>query len=98
MPIRDVNYSAPANATAGLASTEAVAENGSRTYLLIVNDSDTVVYLAIGATAVVGKGIRRNANGGSFEMLRDVGGNFSHQVVNAISSAAGKILTIQEAT
>lgn len=98
MPVRNVKYSAPASVTVGATDTVVLAENGARTYLLLVNDSDTTIYLGIGATAVVNKGIRLNANGGSFEMLRDVGGNFSHQAVNAISTAAGKNLTVQEAT
>ncbi len=98
MPVRDVKYSAPASVSVGTSTTVVLAENGARTYLLLVNDSDTTIYLAVGAPAVVNKGIRVNANGGAFEMIRDVGGNFSHQAVNAISSAAGKNLTIQEAT
>lgn len=98
MPVRDVKYSAPDNATVGATTTVVLAENGARTYLLLVNDSDTVIYLGIGAAAVLNKGPRLNANGGAFEMIRDVGGNFSPQAVNAIASAAGKNLTIQEAT
>ncbi len=97
MPIRDVIYSAPDNATVGATTTVVLAANGSRTYLLLVNDSDSVIYLAIGAPAVVGSGIRLNANGGACEMIKDVGGNWSLQAVNAISTAAGKNLTIQEA-
>jgi len=50
-------------------STTILAANSSRSYASIVNDSDTVVYLAIeGGTAVVGSGLRINANGGSFEI------------------------------
>ena len=97
MPVRDVKYSAPSNVSVGVATTIVLAENGARTYLLLVNDSDTVIYLAIGAPAELNKGIRLNANGGAFEMIRDIGGNWSPQAVNAISTAAGKNLTIQEA-
>lgn len=97
MPIRDVSYLAPTSATVGVATAEAVAANGERKYLLLVNDSDSVIYLGVGFDAVLNKGIRLNANGGAFEMLRDVGGNFSMQAVNAISTGAGKNLTVQEA-
>lgn len=49
-------------------STTIVAANSYRRYLIIVNDSDTVIYLAFGAAAVVNSGVRLNANGGAYEM------------------------------
>ena len=39
-----------------------------RRYVILCNDSDTVIYLSIDLAAVVGEGIRLNANGGSYEM------------------------------
>lgn len=50
------------------ASTTILAVNTDRLYAVIVNDSDTVIYIALGAAAVVNSGIRLNANGGSFEI------------------------------
>ncbi len=50
------------------ASTIVVVANDNRTDLEIVNDSDIVVYLARGNAAVIGSGIRLNANGGSYTM------------------------------
>jgi len=50
------------------ASTIIVPANEQRVDLKIVNDSDSIVYLARGNTAVVGSGIRLNANGGTLNM------------------------------
>jgi len=35
---------------------------------VIVNDSDVVIYLGVGAAAVLNQGIRLNANGGAYEI------------------------------
>ena len=58
------------NATAGVtdASVIVVVANEQRADIEIVNDLDVVVYLARGDVAVVGSGIRLNANGGSYSM------------------------------
>ena len=45
-----------------------VPANEHRADLKIVNDLDVVVYLARGNVAVVGDGMRLNANGGAFNM------------------------------
>ena len=79
----------------GTDSTEVAAFNSERRYLALVNDSDTDVYLALGEDAVLNKGIRLNASGGSYEMLE--GQNLYTGAVNAIASAATKRLTVQEA-
>ncbi len=81
--------------TAGVASGAALAANTSRKYVLLVNDSDAVIYLKIGAAAVLNAGIRLNANGGSYEMSA-VYGNLDTRVINAISSAADKALLVTE--
>ena len=51
-----------------ITSTEVLAAQTKRKYCVIVNDSDTVIYLAIGAAAALNSGIRLNANGGVFEL------------------------------
>ncbi len=94
-PIRDVRYIAPANVSVDATTTIVLPENGARTYLLLVNDSNEKIYLGIGSPAVAGKGPRLNAEGGFFEMIRDR--NLSNQPINAISASGGKNLTIQEA-
>ncbi len=53
-------------ATVGAVSTLLLAENQSRVEAIFVNDGDESVYLARGNAAVIGSGIRLNANGGSY--------------------------------
>ena len=67
--------------------------NPARRYLLIVNDSDTVAYLALGIPAVANQGIRLNASGGSYEI------NFTNPftgAIHAISLGATKKLMVTE--
>ena len=45
-----------------------LAANANRKYALIVNDSVTDMYISLGTAAVPYRGIRINANGGSYEM------------------------------
>lgn len=90
------NPSAPAYATVGAASVVALAANSRREYACFTNDSDAVIYLALGHTAVINRGIRINVNGGSYEMSR-AQGNLYQGTINAISSGAGKNLCVQEA-
>lgn len=56
-----------------VAATETLVlkENSSRRRVLFVNDSANTIYLAKGDVAAANKGIRLNANGGSFEDLPD---------------------------
>ena len=90
-------------ATATTSDTEAVAENQGRASLIIVNDSDTVVYLSEvpfgkDAPAVVGRGIRLNANGGEYDAIR--AGNRQRIHTGAIrvmhSGSGDKNLTVSE--
>jgi len=53
----------------GTTSTVILDANTSRYYFAIINDSDTDIYLALGADAVAHQGIRLNAHGGSFELV-----------------------------
>ena len=52
----------------GTASTRILQANGKRTYALLVNDSDTVIYLGKGRPAVLNVGVRLNAAGGAYEI------------------------------
>lgn len=79
----------------GVVSDAALAANANRKYALLVNDSDSVIYLKIGAAAVANAGIRLNASGGSYEMSAQYG-NLDTRVINAISSGAGKVLLVAE--
>lgn len=73
----------------GVATTEILPANANRKYALIVNDSDTVIYLGTGEAAVPNQGIRLNPNGGSYEMCA-ANGNLTLGAINGISSVAGK--------
>lgn len=84
----------PANFAVTGVSQIAVANNFNRSYLLVQNDSDTVIYLALNAPAVAGRGIRLNANGGSYEVNYT---NLFTGPVYAIHGGAGsKNVCIQE--
>ncbi len=86
-------YDDPTSVTVDTNSTEILAASDTRMYACIVNDSDNTIYLAVGADAVMNKGIRLNANGGSFEMTRI---NLCDQAVNGITLSPGNV-TVQEA-
>ena len=73
-----------------------LAANASRRYALLVNDSDTVIYINLGAAAVANQGIRLNANGGSDEMAA-LSGDLYEGVINGIHGGAGnKVLLITQ--
>jgi hypothetical protein len=82
---------------AATSSTAVLSANAKRRYVLIINDSDTTVYLSVdGANAAVNKGIRLNANGGSYEMTFPRG-NVVFGAVNAIHGSTGnKVLLVNE--
>jgi len=79
----------------GDTSTTILAANANRKYALIVNDSDTNIYLALGAAAAVNSGIRLNANGGAFEINW---ANLYKGAIYGIHAAAGltKVVTVIE--
>ena len=80
----------------GVASAQILAANNDRKYAIIVNDSDTTIYLAIGAAAVAHRGIRLNANGGSYEVLL---ADLNIVAINGIHAGAGnKRVTVVEDT
>lgn len=76
------------------ASTLIRPANTDRGYMAVVNDSDTVIYLALGAAAVLNRGIRLNARGGTFEIAW---GNLWRGTIYGIHGAAGnKVVTVTE--
>jgi hypothetical protein len=79
----------------GATSTSVLAAKAGRKYALIINDSDSTIYLKIGSAAALNTGIRLNANGGSYEMYA-AAGNLDTRAINAISSGAGKTLLVTE--
>jgi len=84
-----------ATTTADTNPIQVLSTKTSRQYALIQNDSDTSVYLALGAstTAAVNEGIRLNANGGSYE-INEL--NLYTGEIWATSSASNKKLLITE--
>jgi hypothetical protein len=81
--------------TAAVNTTAALAANANRKYALLVNDSDEVIYIKLGAAAVLNEGIRLNANGGGYEMSNSIG-NLTTGAINCISTSGGKILLATE--
>ncbi len=65
-------------------SKQILASNALRISAEITNDAVVPMYLALGATAVVNKGIRLNANGGEYKI--DLNNLFTG-AINAVSSS-----------
>jgi len=83
-------------ATVGTSTGVVLAANADRSYVKIINDSDTIIYLKVGAAAVVNEGIRVEANGGVFDMSADLG-NLDTRAINGINGvAAGKVMLVSE--
>jgi hypothetical protein len=83
-------YTTPAHTVFGVtnASQIALAANASRKYAVLQNDSDTDIYIALGTAAVMNRGIKLNAGGGSYE-IRSADGSLYKGDVYAICSVAG---------
>ncbi len=92
-------YSAPTNAAVATTSTAVAAANASRKGLVVVNDSDTVVYLAVNTAALLNKGIRLNAQGGAVQFGGPGGLPLTTEAVNGIHGGTGtRTVTVQEVT
>ncbi len=91
-PIPDVN---DGFATVGAVSTEVVAANPHRVDCELVNDSSATIYLARGNAAVVGSGIRLNANGGAYGFATEA---LFLGAINAIGIDGDQNLTVSEGT
>ena len=74
------------------------AANTNRRYLLIVNDSDTVIYLNLTGAGVVNQGIRLNASGGTFELTPASGMHTGAIRANHGGGAVNKLLLVTEGT
>jgi hypothetical protein len=81
------------NVSVGSSSTQVLAANSSRKLLILINDSDEDIYLALGSTATLNSGIRLNKKGGSLTLddPKYTG------VVNAICTTGSKNLVGIEA-
>ena len=100
----DALYTQPATASASTTSSgvnvttssaQVLASNASARGRTFINDSDTTIYLKAGTTAELNKGIRLNANGGSWDGL--IGGVLYTGRVDGIHGGSGnKVLLITE--
>ncbi|MBA7668203.1 hypothetical protein ES703_76312 [subsurface metagenome] len=90
-PRLDINERASDHTTAvAITSTQVMEPEKQRSSAEFTNDSDVVIYLALGVDAAVNRGIRLNANGGAYEIGST---NLWKGTVNAIHGGAGtKIL------
>lgn len=95
---RDVNEGGgpPGSVTVGTTSVRVAGSNMYRKKMTLTNDSDTVIYVAKANDAVLNKGIRLNANGGSVVDEPDLQNYLYTGPWAAISSAATKNLCVQE--
>jgi hypothetical protein len=83
----DFSSGTSGNKSIGATTTEVVAANEARKYLILVNDSNEAIYLSLGSAAVMNKGIRLNANGGSLEIA---GEHPFRGAINGICTSGGK--------
>ena len=81
---------AMAQVSVGSSTTEILDALGDRLAVIIVNDSDEAIYLGLGSSAVMNRGIRLNANGGSFSTEMFQGG------INGICASGSKNVTVTE--
>ncbi len=90
-------YEVPTQTTVpvGTGSTLVLAANTAAVYRLLMNDSDTVVYMMLGAAAVVGHGIRLNANGGSYEMAGLLGNMYTGAIYAIPATGTKNILAVE---
>lgn len=87
-----LTVNAPAAASVGVASAQALASNAGRKGAVFVNTSNATISCAVGATAVLNSGITLQA-GGVWSMNEYT---FATGAVNCIASAAASNLAIQE--
>ena len=91
-PYLEISFDRTGNATTS--STICLKPNRNRSYALFINDSDTIIYLMKGKVAVLNRGIRLNAAGGSYEINST---NLYKGEIAAIHGGAGnKVLLVNE--
>lgn len=92
LDFQEISRDHTGNVTTGSATL--VPPNRLRSALFMVNDSDAIIYLGLGRPAVLNRGIRLNASGGSMEINRT---NLFKGAINAIHGSTGnKVLAALE--
>jgi len=79
--------------TCSATAQKVLGSNPSRTYAVLVNDGTDPIYLGMGAPATVNRGIRLNANGGTYEITSI---NPWHGEIYAVGSALNPTLHVVE--
>src|SRR3990172_2510330 len=64
----NVSSATNTSVSVGTSSTAVLSANSSRRFAVIVNDSDTAIYLKLGTGAALNSGIRLNASGGALSI------------------------------
>ena len=90
-----------ANVTAGAASTLLAAANANRRWLLIINRSDEMVDIKLGAAAVAGEGIALNPIDGSSNIQgvfesSEKNCNLYKGAVYGICASGGKVVSVNQ--
>lgn len=80
------------NISVGSSTTAVLAANDRRRSVIIVNDASEAIYLAIGASAVLNRGIRLSSSGGVYQCFRDC----PKEAINAISTSGSQNVTVYE--
>ncbi|MHB9134742.1 MAG: hypothetical protein ACYDBB_27040 [Armatimonadota bacterium] len=97
--LTQVGYAAVTQAAVevGATSTSVAAANADRKYLLLVNDSDTDIYVNLtGGAAALHAGVLLKPGGGFYEMTLG-SGNVSTTAVRAIHEGVGaKVVLVTE--
>ena len=88
----NVAAGAVGSVSVGSSTTEVLAAGTKRERVVLTNDSDEKIYVAVGAAAVSAKGIPLAANGGAV-ILTPSGG--CKLAINAICASGGKTLAYQ---
>lgn len=85
---------APTNVAVDQASTTIIAQDTTRSGLVLVNISDSTVYLGLGGNAaVLKKGVTLTPKGGTWTMDDYT---FNNEAVTGISHSTGSIVSIQQ--
>ena len=89
--------SRPGFTVCGVADVQVLPGNINRKQAIIINDSDTIIYLIKGdGPAILNAGIRLNANGGVWIIEPDNYGRLWKGAIHAITSVAAKRLVWTE--
>ena len=90
--VKEISNAAVSNTavTVGSSSTTIAAANADRIEIIIVNDSDEIIYLAQGVTATMNSGIRLNARGGTY-----ISGIYTG-AISGICVSGSKVVTVSQ--